>query len=413
MLLCQTILDSADIIRLLLSKSLWSKSKIQNYYVHIPFCEKKCAYCNFASIAKHSDLHLPYFNALKKEIKSFLSNIQVKNLGYISPASLYFGGGTPSSVSANYLIEIIKIFKSIKDFQPTISVECNPTDRPPRCLSIEFAEKLIDAGVDRFSLGVQSLNNFELKKLGRLHDAECARNAFKILRDAGCKNISIDLMFGIPGQTKKSWEETLKEVAEDWRPEHISFYSLSIEPGTPFFKWRDSKNWSWPDDDKTMDWYWLGNKILKENGYNRYEISNFSLPGFESKHNSTYWDFNKSYVGFGAAAHSFCALPSKKKRRFRNIKNIEKYIKRIETGKKTRTFFRELTNYEKVGEEIFLGLRLSSGVKINKIHLKYFEKVIKQQVADGLIKYVDEEKEKIALTNRGIEIANVVMSEYV
>ena len=334
-------------------------------------------------------------------------------MGYISQSpklqtSLYFGGGTPSCVNSDFLIEIIKIFKSIKDFQPTISVECNP-----HSLSIEFAKKLINAGVDRFSLGVQSLNNFELEKLGRIHDANRARKAFKILRRSGCKNISVDLMFGVPGQTKKSWEKTLVEVAENWHPEHISFYSLSIEPGTPFSKWRDSKNWSWPDDDKTMDWYWLGNKILKANEYNRYEISNFSLPGFESKHNSVYWDFNKSYVGFGAAAHSFCALPGKKKRRFRNIKSVKNYIKRIETGNKTRVFSIELTNREKLGEEIFLGLRLSKGIKIDKNHLKHFEKVIKQQIADGLIKYVDEKKEKIALTNRGIEIANVVMSEYV
>jgi oxygen-independent coproporphyrinogen-3 oxidase len=280
-------------------------------------------------------------------------------------------------------------------------------------LSIEFAKQLINFGVDRFSLGVQSLNNFELEKLGRLHDAESARKAFKILRNAGCKNISVDLMFGIPGQTKKSWEKNLKEVAEDWHPEHISFYSLSIESGTPFFKWRESKDWSWPDDDKTMDWYWLGNKILKASGYTRYEISNFSLPNFESTHNSVYWDFNKSYVGFGAAAHSFCALPVQKKRRFRNIKSVKDYIKRIETGTKFRIFSRGLNAREKLGEEIFLGLRLSKGVKIDKTHLKHFEKVIKQQVADGLIKYVDEKKEKIALTNRGIEIANVVMSEYV
>jgi len=327
-------------------------------------------------------------------------------LSYISPASLYFGGGTPSCVNVDFLIEIIKIFKSIKDFQPTISVECNP-----HSLSIEFAEKLINAGVDRFSLGVQSLNNFELKKLGRLHDANCARNAFKILRKAGCKNISVDLMFGVPGQTKNSWEKTLTEVAKNWNSEHISFYSLSIEPGTPFSKWRNSKNWSWPDDDNTMDWYWLGNKILKENGYNRYEISNFSLPGFESKHNSVYWDFNKSYVGFGAAAHSFYALPCKKKRRFRNIKSVKDYIKRIESGNKFRVFSCELNEHEKFGEEIFLGLRLSSGVKIDKTHLKHFEKVINQQAEDGLIKYVNNEN--ITLTNRGIEIANVVMSEYV
>ena len=329
-------------------------------------------------------------------------------MGYISSHSLYFGGGTPSCVNVDFLIEIINVFKSIKNFQPTISVECNP-----HSLSIEFAEKLINAGVDRFSLGVQSLNNFELKKLGRLHDADCARNAFKILRDAGCKNISVDLMFGVPDQTKESWEKSLAEVAGAWLPEHISFYSLSIEPGTPFSKWKNSKNWEWPDDDKTMDWYWIGNKILKENGYNRYEISNFSLPNFESIHNSVYWDFNKSYVGFGAAAHSFYALAGKKKRRFRNIKSVKDYIKKLETEKKIRIFSQELTNYKKHGEEIFLGLRLSNGVKINKKHLKYFDKVIKQQIDDDLIKYLDNEKEKIALTNRGIEIANVVMSEYV
>jgi len=390
------------------------KSKIQNYYIHIPFCEKKCVYCNFASIAKHSDLHFPYFNALKKEIKSFISNIQVKNSGYISstslppnlPTSLYFGGGTPSCVNVDFLIEIIEIFKSIKNSQSEISVECNP-----HSLSIEFAEKLHKSGVNRFSLGVQSLNNSELEKLGRLHDANLARKAFKLLQKAGCKNISVDLMFGIPGQSKKSWEKTLIEVAEEWKPEHISFYSLSIEPGTPFAKWRETKSWRWPTDEETMDFYWLGNKLLSKYGYARYEISNFSKPGFESEHNSVYWDTNKSYVGFGAAAHSFYAFPSRQKRRFRNIKDVKEYIKRVDAGDNFRTFSRKLNVREKAGEEIFLGLRRSKGVKLKETHLKYFGKNIKQQIADGLVKYLDDKT--IALTNRGIEIANVVMSEYV
>ncbi len=378
------------------------KFLISSFYIHIPFCEKKCDYCNFASIAKHSDLHFSYFNALKKEIKRFLSASKLPNVSN----SLYFGGGTPSSVNTDYLIEILDLFKNHLDFQAEISVECNP-----HSLSIEAAKKLINAGVNRFSLGVQSLNNHELEKLGRLHDADSARKAFKILRNAGCKNISVDLMFGIPSQSKKSWKKTLTEIAEEWKPEHISFYSLSIEPGTPFSKWKKSKNWSWPNDDDTMDWYWLGNKILKENGYNRYEISNFSLPDFESKHNSIYWNFKESYVGFGAAAHSFCALPGEKKRRFRNLKSLKNYIKRIETENKFRIFSRQLTTREKIGEEIFLGLRLSKGFKINEKHLDFFEKIIIQQITDGLLKYIEENK--IALTDRGIEIANVVMSDYV
>jgi len=397
------------------------KFLISSFYIHIPFCEKKCAYCNFSSIAGHSDLHLPYFNALKREIERFLSTSQLPSF----PTSIYFGGGTPSSVKTDYLIKILNLFKKRcesgkacpaiggvkkwegeRNFQPEITVECNP-----HSLSIEFTEKLLEAGVNRFSLGVQSLNNYELEKLGRLHDAELARKAFILLRSAGCKNISVDLMFGIPGQSKKSWLKTLSEVGEKWRPEHISFYSLSIEPGTPFAKWRDTKNWNWPDNDETMDWYWLGNKLLSENGYNRYEISNFSMPGLESKHNSVYWNFKGSYIGFGSGAHSFYAFPGKKKRRFRNLKSLEKYIERVETENKFRTFSRELTKREKAGEEIFLGLRLSKGIKITENHLGFFDDIIKQQIKDGLIKYVD--KEKIALTNRGIEIANVVMSEYV
>jgi len=268
-------------------------------YIHIPFCEKKCSYCNFPSSVGKSSVFQSYFSALEQEIIS-VSNLQnIKNV-----TSVFFGGGTPSSVSPKYISKILKLLQKnflFSDYAE-ITVECNPNS-----ITEKFADTMIGAGVNRFSIGIQSLND-----------------------------------------------------------EHISLYSLSIEPGTPFAGWKENKtkNWVWHDDDTMMNWFVTAEKYLSEKLYNKYEISNFAKKGFESIHNSSYWDTSKNYIGFGAAAHSFCSLtPDSPKRRFRNIKSVKKYIERVNAKQKFRVFSQQLNVKQQTGEKIYLGLRLAEGVK--------------------------------------------------
>lgn len=375
-------------------------------YIHIPFCEKKCSYCNFPSSVGKSSVFQSYFSALEQEIIS-VSNLQnIKNV-----TSVFFGGGTPSSVSPKYISKILKLLQKnflFSDYAE-ITVECNPNS-----ITEKFADTMIGAGVNRFSIGIQSLNDDELKKLSRLHNSEKAESAYKLLRNAGAKNISLDFMYGIPGQTKKSFKNNLQRAVNEFNPEHISLYSLSIEPGTPFAGWKENKtkNWVWHDDDTMMNWFVTAEKYLSEKLYNKYEISNFAKKGFESIHNSSYWDTSKNYIGFGAAAHSFCSLtPDSPKRRFRNIKSVKKYIERVNAKQKFRVFSQQLNVKQQTGEKIYLGLRLAEGVELTPEETKLFENEIKQQIKLGLIKKM--KKNKIVLTKRGFQIANTVMAEFV
>jgi len=373
-------------------------------YIHIPFCEKKCSYCSFPSSAGKNSMFQSYFNALEQEIISIPDFQNKKNV-----VSIFFGGGTPSSVPSKYLSKILKLLQKKYSFNvdAEITVECNPNS-----ITKKFADVTLKAGVNRFSVGVQSLNDDELKKLGRLHNSEKAEKAYKLLRAAGAKNISLDFMYGIPGQTNKSFKNNLQRAVNEFNPEHISLYSLSIEPGTPFAVWKKTKKWNWPDDDSVMNWFIMAEKYLSENSYNKYEISNFAKKGFESIHNSTYWNTSKNYIGFGAAAHSFCSLTTgSPKRRFRNIKSAEKYIERVNAKQKFRIFSPVLSSKQQTGEKIYLGLRLAEGVELTPEEAELFEVEIKQQIKLGLIKKT--KKNKIVLTKRGCQIANTVMAEFV
>ena len=372
-------------------------------YLHVPFCVRKCRYCGFASVAAQDALHVPYFAALEREARQACALV-------CEPAStVYIGGGTPSCVDAAVLVQTLDAVRATCGVAAgaEITVECNPGS-----LRRAWADTLRDAGVNRFSLGVQSLDDGDLGRLGRPHNAADARAAFRLLRDAGCRNVSVDLMCGVPGQTEQSLTASLEEIARQWQPEHLSLYTLSIEPGTPFARWHKAHThgWQWPSDDETMDWYWHACDMLATAGYTQYEISNFALPGFASRHNSAYWDTRCRYLGLGAAAHSY--LPIKDvMRRCRNIKDVRAYIRKMTAGEPVRRLEKNLTSYQKLGEYILLGLRRMRGVAVEPEHEAAFGTVIAQQIADGLI--VRNADRRIALTRRGIELANQVMAEYV
>ena len=374
-------------------------------YIHIPFCKRKCAYCSFTSLAGNTAYIPVYFDALEQEIIRTIPLLDHKTIN-----TIYVGGGTPSCVPAERIAAVIDLLRSYLPLRRAaeITVECNPHSLKP-----VWIDTLLTAGVNRFSLGVQSLNDSELSHLGRLHDALRAKAAYTLLRDRCSAALSIDLMYGIPGQTKQSWEKSLYTIVDDWQPDHISLYGLSIDPGTQFSRWKKTgkKGWNWPDDDTMMDWYWLAADTLNRNEYTRYEISNYAQPGYESRHNLCYWDTAAEYIGFGAAAHSYCMLNTGKKRRFRTIKSIPSYIERIQNDGRFRVFSRPLSQSALLGEELLLGLRRTAGVKIRDDHRKLFATVIERQLKDGLIYF--RSRESIALTHRGVEIANMVMSEYV
>ncbi|NLF40525.1 radical SAM family heme chaperone HemW [bacterium] len=374
-------------------------------YIHIPFCERKCSYCDFPSAAGKSRLYDTYAQAVRAEIASTAADLADKRV-----STIYIGGGTPSCFPAPLLSSFLSTLRSCLDIPANaeISVESNP-----HSLSNTWLDELLAAGVNRFSLGVQSLNTKELHHLGRLHTAAEARAAFALLRNAGCLNVSVDLMYGIPDQTSASWRRTFSEVAGDWRPEHLSLYALSIEPGTPFARWKQSgaQPWRWCDDDRTMTMLWSVIDHFAACGYRHYEISNCAREGFECRHNMAYWDTAQSYIGFGAAAHSHCALESRgRTRRFHNVKRIETYIARVLEGGRHRVFARPLPPRALLGERMYMGLRLLDGIGVTEDMRSTFGGAIERLVRNGLL---HERGGRIALTRRGVEIANTVFAEFV
>ena len=315
-------------------------------YVHIPFCEKKCKYCNFASFVANEETKSKYFNNLLEEIK--------QNSGYFV-SSIFFGGGTPSSVNEKYIIQTLSQIKSQHILSPNaeITIECNPC-------SVNLKKLLAykNAGFNRISFGVQSFNDQTLKKLGRLHNSQDAFNAVKLAKKAGFNNISIDLILGT-GEQEKNLEKNLTEM-KNLGVTHISAYMLILEQETPLFSEVQSKKTKVSSEDEAVNEYENIIKILQGLGYERYEISNFALSGFQCKHNLTYWE-GGDYHGFGLAAHSYL-----KGTRFSNTENITTYLSQnfLKHLKETEE---QLTTQQKIEESIMLGLRTAKGVSVQKL----------------------------------------------
>jgi oxygen-independent coproporphyrinogen-3 oxidase len=349
-------------------------------YIHIPFCLKKCFYCDFYSIRYEEGRARAFALALLKEIQSF-KNIKAK--------TLYLGGGTPSSLPIPLLKEIISTAKESFSLHPNaeISLEANP-----ETLDEEKLGALRELGVNRISIGVQSFDDELLRFLGRIHNADRARKAIEMAKEVGFENINIDLLFAIPGQTIQNWQETLEE-ALSFKPTHLSCYSLTIEEGTKLFREFKAGNISPVDDEISAQMFELADEILTSKGYIHYEISNYSLPGFECQHNLSYWR-DEPYLGLGPSAVSF--LPPY---RLRNpslsdyLKGKEKILEEI------------VDEEEREKERIILALRLREGVE--KERLKKEEKV------DELIKegFMEEENGRIRLTLRGMLVYNSIVAD--
>ena len=315
-------------------------------YIHIPFCASKCSYCDFYSLAGCDHLMPEYQQALIEHLRESSHSIRSYEVD-----SVYFGGGTPSFYGADRLVQLLDQLKLNGNVRldSEISVECNPDS-----LSVAALKLLRQEGVNRISIGVQATDNNLLKLIGRRHSFQQAQNAFREARRAGFDNISLDLMYGLPSQTRRDWADTLAKIVE-MHPEHVSCYGLKLEPGTRMYReYKDSP--ILPDDDEQADMYSYAVEMLERYGYKQYEISNFSAPGFESRHNLKYWNM-EDYISFGPGAHSCVGNV-----RYSYIKDLREYIAGVHRKVSIVDEYEEISPLERAVEYVMLGMRTARGI---------------------------------------------------
>lgn len=417
-------------------------------YIHIPFCVKKCAYCDFLSFASDEATKERYVNALCEEIRANKENAEEYTV-----ETVYFGGGTPSVLSVE---QLGKIFGTIletfsvrgfedekpgkkekkekkksrfgkKNAEEPMLAE-TPEERLQRVLAGELAEitievnpgtadkeklaALYELGFNRLSMGLQSAVASELSCLGRIHTKEQFAECVKAAREAGFRNISGDLMSGLPSQTEGTLEESIRFLLAQ-QPEHISVYSLQIEDGTEFAKRygeEGAEKTKLPDEDADRAMYELTGKLLEEAGYTRYEISNYAKPGFESRHNSSYWT-GREYLGIGLGASSLMSNA-----RFHNTTEMEAYLAGAVDPFSLREDMERLVQKELMEEFMFLGLRMCKGIEKAEFKRRFkcdietiYGDVMKRLVSQGVL---TEAEGRVFLTPRGIDVSNVVLAEF-
>ena len=352
---------------------------VKSAYIHIPFCKSKCKYCSFISFPK-LELKEKYLVALKQEIKN---NYKGELLN-----TLYFGGGTPSLLTANEFGDLIKLFNIDKNTE--ITAELNP-----ETLTAEYLKCLRKTGINRISLGCQTFSDEILKAIGRRHDSKQVEDAVKFAKDTGFDNISLDFIYGLPNQTISDFENDLKHAIK-LGVQHISLYGLKIDDGC-YFATHYPENL--PDDDIQADMYLKAIEILKD--FEHYEVSNFGKP---SRHNLNYWN-NENYYGFGVASHGYIGNI-----RYSNVETIEEYL---ENPLKNKTE-KELTGQEQLEEEIFLGFRKMSGIDTGLISKKFgINFAVKySDILEKYSKYFVKTDKGYALNTEGIMISNMILSEF-
>ncbi len=369
-------------------------------YIHIPFCIKRCSYCDFNSSVYQADTASRYIAALGKELGG------VKDFPY---KTVYIGGGTPTAMSKKELDELLSAISSslntrrIREY----TVEVNPGT-----INARKAALLKERGVNRISLGIQSFSEKGLRLLGRIHSRRDSLDAFSTLREGGFNNLSIDLIFGWPGQSLKDWEEDLSGALE-LDPEHISAYCLAVERGTPLARQIRSGRVLRPDEAAQLDMLKKAISFLTpaRNGYTHYEISNFAKKGRRCLHNITYWK-NLSYMGIGAGAVSYLDG-----RRTSNVKDILRYIARIEAGKSPKTFGERLAPRRRAAETLMMALRMTSGIKEEDFTRRtgFSLRELYGDVIDGLCEsgLISMKRQRLRLTRKGLFVADSVMMEFI
>ena len=368
-------------------------------YIHIPFCKSKCKYCSFVSYTK-PDMITGYIYALLKDISDNYRGEELR--------TLYFGGGTPSLVPAELLGKVISKFKFQNEYE--LTVEVNPDDCTP-----EYLQALIKQGVNRLSIGSQTFDDNILKLIGRRHNSSDIIRTVEFAKNAGFENISVDLIYGLPTQTIEKLRQDLDKFLS-LEIQHISTYGLKIEEGSywgRYYNKADNKLivpnsdliYLPPDDDTQADMYEGVNEILEQNGFYRYEVSNFAKKGYESKHNLNYWN-NDEYYGFGAAAHGYADGV-----RFYNYSELEKYM----ATPSTHQYGKTLTEDEKLEEEIFLGFRKREGVNVNKIKEKFgidFENKYRN-ILEKYSDFIEKTPAGFTLNLKGMLISNIILADFI
>lgn len=369
-------------------------------YIHIPFCKQRCRYCAFYSSTLYN-IREAYVDALCKELLMRKEYITGETVG-----TIYLGGGTPSTLAIEQLKRICDTIYSNYPIAeaPEVTIECNPDDLTP-----EFLEQLRSLPFNRISMGIQSFNDAQLKRLGRRHTAEAARQAVANARASGYSNISIDLMFALPGSSRAEWQETL-DTAIALQPEHLSAYNLMYEEDTPLYRDLTEGKVTELSEEENLEQFSMLINSMKAAGYRHYEISNFALPDRESRHNSSYWN-DTPYIGCGASAHSYNGTS-----RGWNIADIKEYIKGVKNG--TLNFeIEHLSEEERYNDAILTRLRTADGLPLAWMREKFSDRLntymlhaANKEIALGNLK---ETNGHLSLTEKGIFISDAVIRELI
>ena len=379
-----------------MKKSFNNKRNV-GIYIHVPFCLSKCHYCDFCSVQRADEEKRElYVKRLCEEIELFSRKISEAGEMPIAD-TVYFGGGTPTLLSPEQFSRILKQIK--RNFGIAEGAEIT-AETNPKTANVEKLSEMRKAGINRLSIGMQSVHNNELRSLGRIHNFEDFKVTFAEAREAGFDNISVDLMYGIPEQSKESFLESVKTLAE-LAPEHISSYSLTVEEGTNFYRRRDKL--VFPDEDTVSEMYGDMTETLSKLGYQKYEISNFSKIGRESRHNLKYWR-TEDYLGFGPAAHSCFSG-----KRFAHSRDIDAYLR----GESIIIDVEELSQNEKMNEYVMLGMRLRQGVSFSKFFERFGCDMM--SVFPTFKKYapefVDIDREGCRFTEKGLFVSNFILAD--
>ena len=365
-------------------------------YVHIPFCVRKCQYCDFLSGPSDEETKDRYIEALLKEIRAaeHTENYEI--------VSVFIGGGTPSALKAEAIASIMRTLQEQFFFceDAEVTIEANPGT-----VDLEKLTIYRNVGINRLSLGLQSTDAEELKLLGRIHSYEEFLKSYEWAREAGFSNINIDLMFAIPGQTGEAWRQHLYQVAE-LNPEHISAYSLIIEEGTPFAE----QNLDLPDEDTEYQMYEDTAEILERYGYRQYEISNYAKQGYMCRHNAGYWQ-RREYLGFGLGASSLYGGM-----RFSNTRRMQEYLKESRNPDQIRKDVTVLLRNERIEEFMFLGLRMTEGISEKKFEENFdvrlmdvYGNILQKYEETGFMEHIET---KWRLTRKGIHVSNHILADF-
>ena len=390
-------------------------------YIHIPFCLKKCNYCDFISYENKLDIQEKYINNLKQEIYSQRDIIKNSKV-----TTIYIGGGTPSIIESKYILEIIEYLKNYIDRSNFENIETT-IEVNPGTVTEQKLKDYHDIGINRLSIGLQAVQDELLKMLGRIHNYEQFLETYNMAKKVGFKNINVDLMIGLPEQSIGDVKESIDKILE-LKPEHVSVYSLIVEDGTKISKLIENGVYSLPDEElERMEYSYVKNK-LELVGYEHYEISNFAKEGYYSKHNLNCWK-QMEYLGFGVSAHSYY-----ENIRFSNTEDLNTYINassqdfeefnfknlynKIESDKSKLKIIQEIQNIEdKKKEYMLLGLRTLKGVSISEFKQKFgenpiylFRKELEKLVNEDLLRV---DLDNIMLTRKGLDLANIVWEEFV